>query len=177
MNRLNLAATVAVCLSVAACDNSRPDNEQVLTPEAANDAVPAAPPPQLPAPAEGSTPVPGKATQTAVPTDAEVEAQFSSTLNNCLASGDAAKGVTSAMSTCIGDELQLQDVNLNQVYNAALARLGPQQQEALRVEQRAWISARDSKCEKTRSGGTIDAVQVPMCLLEETVRRRLILQG
>jgi uncharacterized protein YecT (DUF1311 family) len=109
-------------------------------------------------------------------TDADVEAQLSPGLEACLNSGDAAKGVSVAMGACVRDELAVQDARLNAAYKSAMAKRGPAEQAKLRIEERAWIKRRDADCEAQRSGGTIDMVEVPMCLLHETVRRRITLQ-
>jgi uncharacterized protein YecT (DUF1311 family) len=109
-------------------------------------------------------------------TDADIAAQLSPELDACLNSGDAAKGVSVAMGACVRDELAVQDARLNAAYKSAMAKRGPAEQAKLRIEERAWIKRRDAECEGQRTGGTIDMVEVPMCLVHETVRRRITLQ-
>jgi uncharacterized protein YecT (DUF1311 family) len=126
-------------------------------------------------PSPSATALPQKAPALDI-TDADVEAQLSPGLETCLNSGDAAKGVSVAMGACVRDELAVQDARLNAAYKSAMDKRGPAEQAKLRVEERAWIKRRDAECEAQRSGGTIDMVEVPMCLLHETVRRRVTLQ-
>jgi uncharacterized protein YecT (DUF1311 family) len=115
------------------------------------------------------------------PTGAElsqetIEAQYSPDYEPCLNSGDAAKGVSVAMGACVQAELKAQDERLNGAYKSAMAKRGPAEQAKLRIEERAWIKRRDAECEKQRTGGTIDMVEIPSCLLNETIRRRIALQ-
>lgn len=106
----------------------------------------------------------------------EIEAQYTPELKACLNTGDAASGVSLAMGGCVHAELEIQDARLNEVYRTAMARRTPSQKAALRKEQRAWIKRRDSDCQAEATGGTIDLVDVPHCILDETVRRRMTLQ-
>lgn len=106
----------------------------------------------------------------------QIEAQYSPAYTSCLNGGDAAKGVTSAMADCIGDELQVQDERLNAAYKAAMGKRDAAGQTTLRDEERAWIKARDAKCQALAQGGSIDAIQIPSCVLDETIRRRAVLQ-
>lgn len=108
--------------------------------------------------------------------DAQIEAQYTPALDKCLNSGDAANGVSVAMGTCFRTELAVQDARLNAAYKSAMAKRDAAGQAALRNEERAWIKRRDADCEAERSGGTIDMVQIPQCILNETIRRRVTLQ-
>ncbi|MCC2977310.1 lysozyme inhibitor LprI family protein [Sphingomonas sp. PL-96] len=169
---------LALILLATACNGeATPDNAaSEPAPEAA---ATIAPVPTATAPAAAPEP-----TATALPqerpaldiTEADVEAQLSPALEACLNSGDAAKGVSVAMGACVRDELAVQDARLNAAYKSAMAKRGRAEQAKLRVEERAWIRRRDAECEEQRTGGTIDMVDVPMCLLHETVRRRITLQ-
>ncbi|MDY6922499.1 MAG: lysozyme inhibitor LprI family protein [Pseudomonadota bacterium] len=98
-------------------------------------------------------------------------------LSRCLETGAAAKGVSVAMGGCFNAELQLQDARLNAAYSRAMARLDAAGQARLRREERAWIRQRDEGCAQAATGGTIDQVEIPACLLDETVRRRLELEA
>jgi uncharacterized protein YecT (DUF1311 family) len=105
-----------------------------------------------------------------------IEGQYSPGYEACLNSGDAAKGVSVAMGACVREELAAQDARLNAAYKSAMAKRGPAEQAKLRIEERAWIKRRDAECEQQRTGGTIDMVEIPSCLLNETIRRRIALQ-
>lgn len=170
---------MALILLATACDQSEP---------AAPDNAADQPVPQATTAAESvatvATPAPSpQPSATALPkapglviTDADVQAQLSPELDTCLNSGDAAKGVSVAMGACVRDELAVQDARLNAAYKSAMDKRGPAEQAKLRMEERAWIKRRDAACEAQRSGGTIDMVEIPMCLVQETVRRRITLQ-
>jgi len=109
-------------------------------------------------------------------TDAQVRAQHSPALDACLNSGDAAKGVSVAMGGCFNAELKLQDDRLNAAYRAALSKRDVAGQARLRTEERDWIKRRDADCRAVAVGGTIDMVEIPACLLDATIRRRVTLQ-
>lgn len=126
-------------------------------------ATPAAPEPPIERPADVS--------------DAAIKAQITPMLASCLETGDAARGVSNAMGGCFRDELRRQDAQLNAAYKAAMDRLGTTGKTWLRDEERKWIAQRDETCEEARTGGTIDMVEVPSCLVDETIRRRIVLQG
>ncbi|MBM7405289.1 MULTISPECIES: lysozyme inhibitor LprI family protein [Sphingomonas] len=171
---------LALILLATACNGggtAAPDN-------AATEPVPEAMATVAPVPTATAPVASPEPTATALPqklpaldiTEADVEAQLSPALEACLNSGDAAKGVSVAMGACVRDELAVQDARLNAAYKSAMAKRGPAEQAKLRVEERAWIKRRDAECEEQRTGGTIDMVEVPMCLLHETVRRRITLQ-
>ncbi len=108
--------------------------------------------------------------------DEQIRAQYTPALDACLNMGDAAKGVSVAMGGCFNAELKVQDDRLNAAYRSALAKRDPAGQAQLRAEERAWIKRRDAECRAIAVGGTIDMVEVPSCLLNETVRRRIALQ-
>lgn len=171
---------LALILLATACNSggtAAPDN-------AATEPVPEATATVVPVPTATAPAALPKPTATALPqtppaldiTEADVEAQLSPALKACLNSGDAAKGVSLAMGACVRDELAVQDARLNAAYKSAMAKRGPVEQATLRAEERAWIQRRDAECEEQRTGGTIDMVEVPMCVLHETVRRRITLQ-
>ncbi|MBY8825110.1 lysozyme inhibitor LprI family protein [Sphingomonas colocasiae] len=106
----------------------------------------------------------------------QVRAQHSPALDACLNSGDAARGVSVAMGGCFHAELKVQDDRLNAAYRSALAKRDAAGQARLRAEERAWIRRRDAECRAVAVGGTIDMVEIPACLLEATIRRRVTLQ-
>ena len=47
-----------------------------------------------------------------------VEARYSAAYRTCLATGDAAKGVTSGLLDCNGAEIDRQDARLNRTYRS-----------------------------------------------------------
>lgn len=113
----------------------------------------------------------------AEPTQQQVEAEYSPALSACLRAGDAAKGVSVAMGACMREELALQDARLNAAYVAAMRSLDTSRRARLRVMERSWIKQRDAACNDVAMGGTIDLVDVPNCLLDETIRRRIMLEA
>ena len=109
-------------------------------------------------------------------TQAEVEAAYSSRFNQCMGSGDAEKGVTSAILDCTGAENKLQDARLNQAYKGVIARLAAPQQAALRKSERDWIKRREEQCRKAAGdvgSGSAYAIIYSSCVLDETVRRTI----
>lgn len=94
-----------------------------------------------------------------------------SEFERCLASGDAAKGVTVAMATCINLERAREDKRLNTAYAGVMGVRSEAAREALRNEQRAWIKRRDHDCEQNLTGGTIDMLERASCHLEMTTVR------
>ncbi|MGF7148699.1 uncharacterized protein YecT (DUF1311 family) [Sphingomonas zeicaulis] len=109
-------------------------------------------------------------------TQAQIEEQYSPAYDTCLKTGDAAKGVTPAMAQCIADEIKVQDERLNAAYRSAMDKRDEAGKTALRDEERAWIKARDAKCDALAQGGSIDRIEIPSCVLNETIRRRVKLQ-
>jgi uncharacterized protein YecT (DUF1311 family) len=106
-----------------------------------------------------------------------VEAKYTPAYDRCLATGDAARGVTTAMVDCIGAEYVVQDRALNRSYQRALSGRPAAAAAKLRAAQRAWIAYRDLKCEaENQTGGTIDRIGRTACVLHETVRRNLELE-
>jgi uncharacterized protein YecT (DUF1311 family) len=103
-----------------------------------------------------------------------MEASYSAAFRHCMASGDAADGVTSAMMNCLGAENEVQDKRLNRTYKLVMDRSDPAQKDALRKSERAWIAQREATC-RTQSdelgGGTASALAYSNCFLDETIRR------
>ena len=106
----------------------------------------------------------------------QIKAQYTPSLAMCLRTGAAARGVSAAMGGCFHAELKVQDARLNAAYRAAMRKRGLAERIALRNRQRAWITRRDEECQTVAVAGTIDLVDIPRCLLDETVRRRIVLQ-
>ena len=94
-------------------------------------------------------------------------------LDRCLDTGQAANGVTSAMSACFVADYKRQDARLNDIYRSTMRRLPPGRQLALRTSQRAWLVQRDRACplDHSEGAGTIETVNHPACLTKQTKRR------
>ena len=69
-------------------------------------------------------------------------------LKVCMDTGEAAHGVTAAMRECLFQEIRRQDVALNAVYRAAMARLNATQRKHLRTSERRWLAGLKDYCEK-----------------------------
>lgn len=181
-NSLTITGLGVLALSLAACgpgERAAPHSES--SPPAKTEAVvqiPAAPS-TAPAvdPAAPATSSPQTNPKPPVTTQAQIDAEHSLEMDNCLGGGDAARGVTPAMADCINAELKMQDARLNAAYETAMARLDSASQSRLRNEERAWIRQRDERCAASATGGTIDQIAIPGCLLNETIRRRLALEA
>ena len=102
---------------------------------------------------------------------AKPSGELRSELDACLDSGEAAQGVTTAMAACLGAEYERQDARLNRAYQAAMARQDEAQKGQLRQAQRAWIRYRDESCREGATGGTIDRLNGPSCMIERTKQR------
>lgn len=105
--------------------------------------------------------------------------EYSASYHKCMASGDAAQGITSGLIECTETERNLQDRKLNQVYQMIIARLPASKKDELRLSERSWITSRDAICDqrKEESGdGTLSTIVELDCLLQETVKRRIYLE-
>lgn len=182
------AGLTAAGLMLSACGQAEraPANDPVAAPSTVVAADPRPSPAASPATASPETATPVRPAATAarpvgtrplVITAARVEAEKSPELERCLDSGQAAEGVTTAMAACITAELQAQDARLNAAYGQAMAGLDDAGKTRLRAEERAWIRERDAGCNASATGGTIDRIGIPGCLLDETIRRRLSLES
>ncbi|WP_052208284.1 lysozyme inhibitor LprI family protein [Croceibacterium mercuriale] len=103
----------------------------------------------------------------------EIEGERAPEVSECL---DAAVS-SNAMGACVNLELRAQDTRLNDVYRALMRQFDDAGKARLRADERAWIQARDAGCEEDLMGGTGDLYDRPNCLLNETVRRRLVLES
>lgn len=101
----------------------------------------------------------------AVPNPAQAGAP-SSVIDRCASEPDGdSNGVAVA---CIYRQVDIEDLRLNRAYKAALARLTPAQQTSLRVEQRAWLKARND-CPFSREADGADFVLlVADCVYQRT---------
>jgi uncharacterized protein YecT (DUF1311 family) len=112
-------------------------------------------------------------------TTTQINARYSHDYDRCLKTGDAAKGITSAMMDCIGLEIDRQDARLNQTYKRVMVRLNSAGKTGLRTVQRGWIKQRDSRCSResdANGGGTLSGIIYASCILHETIKRTIWLE-
>ena len=96
----------------------------------------------------------------------------------CMAEPEGA--TTIGMTECSARETALWDERLNARYAELEETLEPEVFAALREAQRAWIAWRDAECSFARAlwaPGTISTVVAANCLLDQTARRAIALDG
>jgi len=164
---------LAILLAVSACDQGRPTT---LAEDKAHAPISGAPPLTLPRRSRMSRDAPSSLATPSI-TDEQVMAERSVVLEPCLNTGQAADGVSAAIFRCLRAELDFQDGRLNAAYQTAIAARSTTSQAALRAQERDWMRLRDEKCAAQVTGGTIDRINMPDCLIDETIRRRLILEA
>ena len=106
-----------------------------------------------------------------------VDRYYSKTYSACM---DAAGGSTFPMRDCIGAEHDSWDKSLNQVYQALMASRAGAEKTELRDDERAWLKRTQHTCDHAgddEAGGTLQAVEVDQCYLDETIRRTVYLRG
>ena len=125
--------------------------------------------PMISAPAPWASVAP----QTPTAQPAAASAGYSTVYRTCMATGDAAQGVTSAVMSCTGEELARQDAALNQSYRSLMGQLPAGQGAALKAQERVWIRTRDAQCHQQMedAGGTLGAEVYSKCELDQTVSR------
>jgi len=138
-------------------------------------------------------------TGSALAQDAAPTEEDRTLLDECLARDDAAAGpdicigvasdacmalpegeTTVGMTNCSLRETALWDERLNARYEALEDTLEPEVFATLREAQRAWIAYRDAECAFAHalwSPGTISSVVAAGCLLDQTARRAIALEG
>jgi uncharacterized protein YecT (DUF1311 family) len=89
----------------------------------------------------------------------------------------AARGVTLALNSCIGNEHDFQDKRLNAAYQRLRKSLTADQRIALRDEERTWIAQRDKTCAPDEGGGTASLLDSNQCQLDQTAARAAVLEG
>ena len=75
---------------------------------------------------------------------------------------------------CLGERYAFWDQILNNAYQQVIAERGPDEEETLRVAQRAWITYRDATCDmeaEQMAGGSGEAMLQLGCLARLTERR------
>jgi uncharacterized protein YecT (DUF1311 family) len=106
-----------------------------------------------------------------------VERYYSKSYNDCM---NAASGSTLPMRQCLGDEHDAWDKQLNQVYQALMARRPDPAKTLLRDDERAWLKRTQRSCDHAgddEAGGTLQGVEIDQCYLDETIRRTVYLRG
>jgi len=92
----------------------------------------------------------------------------------CLGTTNA---VTSALQTCIDDELVYQNQRLNEAYIALMAALDKTGQGTLRDSESKWMAFRDSNCQADPQEGQGQQLDAKSCVLGETTRQATRLEG
>jgi uncharacterized protein YecT (DUF1311 family) len=78
---------------------------------------------------------------------------------------------------CAGGISAREDARLNRAYKAALAKLTPPRQQALRAAERQWIKDRDAKCRaELDDGGAQAGIYATACVADMTRDRALELE-
>lgn len=111
---------------------------------------------------------------------AQVERRYSKDYKQCMATGDAANGVTAGIMDCNGSEIDRQDARLNQAYKMVMLRLSAGKKVELRGAERAWIGQRDARCNRAASveeGGSLAQIIYSQCILDETIKRTMWLES
>ena len=107
----------------------------------------------------------------------EADHFYSKAFNACM---DVAGGSTLPMKECMGAEYETWDKQLNQTYQALMARSAVANQVKLRDEERAWLKRTKHKCDHAgddEEGGTLQGVEIDQCNLDETILRTVYLRG
>ena len=101
---------------------------------------------------------------------------YSATYKTCLNGAMS----TLQMKGCIADEYETWDKQLNQTYQALMARRAPTDQTKLRDDERAWLKRTKHKCDHAgddEAGGTLQGVEIDQCNVDETILRTVYLRG
>jgi len=88
------------------------------------------------------------ATSAPSPASTRESNRYSADHERCMATGDAARAVTTGILDCNRAEIDRQDVRLNAAYRKAMSRLGPARKARLRALEKAWIKHRERNCDK-----------------------------
>jgi uncharacterized protein YecT (DUF1311 family) len=142
----------------------------------------AAGPANMASPAPAPSPAPdtrqqaaGNQDQTPGSSNDPLASRYSPEFKQCMASGDAANGSTSAMLACTNDEIRVQDRQLNETYRATMMALSPERRDQLRDAERFWIKQRDAQCPEgdTEKEGQMALLFRPACLLSQTITQTM----
>jgi uncharacterized protein YecT (DUF1311 family) len=89
----------------------------------------------------------------------------------------ASKGATLALNDCIGTEYDFQDQRLNTAYKSLRQSISSAERNALRDQERAWMSDRDDACAPPANGGTAAMLGANECRLTRTAHRAAELEA
>jgi uncharacterized protein YecT (DUF1311 family) len=85
---------------------------------------------------------------------------------------------TLAIEQCYEDKTETADAAIDAVRQASFASASAAQQAATNDEDRGWLAARATVCDKAyQTGGTIDGINIAGCLLDESTARLDALKG
>ena len=118
------------------------------------------------------------ATDASPQSDDKVE--YSPAYNQCMATGDAARGTTMGILDCIAPENDRQDLRLNRAYKLSMQQSSSSAQATLRKSERFWLREREATCTADGSpfeGGTLQRVAYAQCLVNETIKRATWLES
>jgi uncharacterized protein YecT (DUF1311 family) len=107
----------------------------------------------------------------------KVDRYYSKTYNDCM---DVAGGSTMPMKDCMGAEYEAWDKQLNQTYQALMARRTAPERIRLRDQERAWLTDTRIKCYHAgddEEGGSLQGVEIQQCNLDQTILRAFYLRG
>ena len=108
---------------------------------------------------------------------ADIERYYSKAYNDCMT---AANGDSPALLDCKQTEHDAWDRQLNQVYQALIGRRSGAAKTELRDDERAWIKRTAHTCDHAgdqEEGGSLQAVEIDQCYLDETIARTVYLRG
>jgi uncharacterized protein YecT (DUF1311 family) len=108
---------------------------------------------------------------------ASVDRLYSKAFNDCM---NEAGGSTMPTRDCMASEHDAWDRQLNEVYQALTASRTAAQKSQLRDDERGWLKRTKRQCDHAgddEAGGTLQAVEIDQCYLDETIRRTVYLRG
>jgi uncharacterized protein YecT (DUF1311 family) len=88
--------------------------------------------------------------------------------------------ITSEQIECLDRKYTTADKELNNIYKQTMSRLDASRKAALKKEQVAWIKEKESKCAKAgkeAEGGSLEAVMIKDCFVQETEQRLTYLKS
>jgi len=89
---------------------------------------------------------------------------------------EKSQGITLNLMNCSGDEIGVQDGDLNDYYKKLVSELNEEKRMQLRTLQRNWIRNRDKTCSgisnEDGGGGSMSGIIYNDCILMLTVKRK-----
>ena len=84
----------------------------------------------------------------------------------------AGQDSTLAIEQCYEHKTETADAAIDTVQQASYAAAAPAKQAAINADDRGWLAARGTVCQKAfQTGGTIDGINIAGCLLDESTAR------